>query len=125
MKIIVSADWHINLRKKKIPHEWQVNRYRELFNKIHELEKEADLHILAGDIFDTKPDNEEVCLFLEFLNKTSIPTHIIPGNHEATRKGKSFLENFCKYNAVRNRLITIYTKNADWVYQGQTFQFFP
>lgn len=121
----MSADWHINLRKKKIPHSWQVNRFKELFKKIHELGQKSDLHILAGDIFDTKPDNEEVCLFLEFLNDVNIPTYIIPGNHEATRKGKSFLENFTVHNAINNPNIHIFTENTRIEFLNQGIQFFP
>jgi len=123
----MSADWHINLRKKKIPHSWQVNRFKELFSKLHELEKETNFHIIAGDVFDTKPDNEEVCLFLEFLNHVSIPTFIIPGNHEATRKGKTFLENFTVYNAVKNDYVQIFTENTNVTLTpgAMPIQFFP
>ena len=125
MKILLSADWHINLRKKKIPHAWQVNRFKTLFSYISELELSHDIHIIAGDIFDNKPDNEEVCLFLEFLNTVSIPTYIIPGNPEATRKGKSFLENFTTYNAVKNNLVHIFTENTRVIFKDQGFQYFP
>ena len=54
IKILHSADWHINLHKKKVPYEWQANRFRLFFEEIHKLEKDCDVHILAGDVFDRK-----------------------------------------------------------------------
>ena len=35
IKILHSADWHINLHKKKVPYEWQANRFRLFFEEIH------------------------------------------------------------------------------------------
>lgn len=125
MKILVSADWHIVLHKKRVPVQWQANRFREFFSKLYNLEKTHDIHIIAGDLFDRKPENDEVCLLLEFLNNVSIPTYIIPGNHEATKKGQTFLENFVEFNAVSNPNINIYTKNTRTLIAGQGFQFYP
>jgi DNA repair exonuclease SbcCD nuclease subunit len=123
MRFIVSADWHINLRKKKVPKDWQINRFNLFFEEIHI--QEADFHIIAGDIFDHAPNLEEVCLFNKFLNQVKIPTYIIPGNHEATKKGKSFLENYTIHNAIDNDLVTVITENTNLVIQNQMFQFFP
>ena len=52
MKILFSADWHIKLGQKNVPREWQVNRYKMLFEKLHVLEELVDLHIIGGDVFD-------------------------------------------------------------------------
>ena len=112
MKILLSADWHILLHKKKVPADWQANRFRMFFDEIHELEKECDIHIIAGDVFDRAPKLDEVTLFQRFANSASIRTIIIPGNHEATKKGKSFLDHFSEKNAITNPNIEIYTKNA-------------
>jgi len=54
MKILHVADIHINLHKKKIPYEWQLNRFNALFQKLLELEQDCDVVVLAGDIFDKK-----------------------------------------------------------------------
>ena len=86
IKILCSADWHIILHKKKVPYDWQVNRFREMFRKLIALEQSCDVHIIAGDIFDKNPEPDEICLFLSYINSVTIPTYIIPGNHEATRK---------------------------------------
>jgi DNA repair exonuclease SbcCD nuclease subunit len=62
-----------------------------LFEKIYELEGICDCHIVGGDIFDTIPKPDEIALYFEFISRCNIPTFIYDGNHEATRKGKTFL----------------------------------
>ena len=87
-KILFSADWHIKLGQKNVPKEWQINRFRMLFEEIRELEESNKLvaHIIGGDIFDSSPSLEEIKLFTEFVLAVKIPTFIFDGNHEATRK---------------------------------------
>jgi DNA repair exonuclease SbcCD nuclease subunit len=125
MKILHSADWHINLHKKKVPIDWSLNRFRLLFDKIHSLEKSHDVHILSGDVFDRKPEPDEICLFLRFVNSVTIPTYIIPGNHEATEKGETFLEHFNERFAITNPNVFIITKNERQDILEQGFCFFP
>ena len=91
MKVLFSADWHIKLGQKNVPREWQTNRYRMMFEKLSELEKECDIHIIGGDVFDALPKPDEIALFFEAVAYAGIPTYIYDGNHEATRKGKTFL----------------------------------
>jgi len=124
-KILMSADWHINLHKKSVPYDWQINRFKMFFESIYALEPQHDIHIIAGDVFDKKPQTDEICLLLDYLNKCTIPTYIIPGNHEATRKGESFLEHFIIHNAVNNDLVKIYTKNTRVIYDDFGIQFYP
>ena len=88
MKILHSADWHILLHKKKVPYKWQTNRFKTFFRKLIALEQQCDVHIISGDVLDKKPEPDEVCLFLSYINSVTIPTYIIPGNHEATKKGE-------------------------------------
>lgn len=125
LKILSSADWHIMLHKKKVPYSWQENRFKLMFKKIHELESLCDVHIISGDVFDKKPEPDEVCLFLSFINAVTVPTFIIPGNHEATKKGESFLEHFNLENTITNPNVKIFTKNTREIVKGQGFQFFP
>jgi len=125
MKILHSADWHILLHKKKVPYKWQVNRFKTFFSKLIELEKQCEVHIIAGDIFDKKPEPDEVCLFLSYINSVTIPTYIIPGNHEATRKGETFLEHFTQENAIKNSNVHLITKNKRVQEGSAYFQFFP
>ena len=72
-KILCSADWHILLHKKKVPYTWQMGRFKSMFAKLLELEHDCDVHIIAGDIFDKKPEPDEICLFLSYINSVTIP----------------------------------------------------
>ena len=111
-KILCSADWHINLHKKKVPYDWQTARFREMFRKLLGLESRVDVHVIAGDIFDKKPEPDEISLFLSYINSVTIPTYIIPGNHEATRKGESFFEHLTEKNAIKNENVLVFTRNG-------------
>lgn len=125
VKILLSADWHILLKKKSVPYDWQKGRFEILFDKLLELENSCDIHIMAGDLFDKRPTEDEVALALKFLNRANIPTYIIPGNHEATKKGESFLSHFTEDDVINNPNVTILTKNTRLDIMGQGFQFFP
>ena len=124
-KILCSADWHILLHKKKVPYTWQTARFKSMFAKLLDLEKDCDVHIIAGDIFDKKPEPDEICLFLSYINSVSIPTYIIPGNHEATRKGESFFEHFNEDNAIKNENVHLFTRNGRATVGKTSFQFYP
>tara|TARA_X000000950_G_scaffold80626_1_gene101380 strand:+ start:17606 stop:18574 length:969 start_codon:yes stop_codon:yes gene_type:complete len=126
LKILSSADWHILLHKKKVPYKWQENRFKLMFKKLHELEASCDIHIIAGDVFDKKPEPDEICLFLSYVNSVTIPTFIIPGNHEATKKGETFLEYFNAEAVITNPLVSLFTKNKRVEGKGlPSMQFFP
>jgi DNA repair exonuclease SbcCD nuclease subunit len=107
MKLLFSADWHIKLNTKNIPNEWAVNRYKQLFGKLHELEKSVDMHIIGGDIFDKLPSMQELELYFEFIADCRAKTIIIPGNHEATKKGQTFLTNLKKSTNLINSLVEV------------------
>lgn len=125
MKILSVADIHINLHKKKIPYDWQVARFNKLFDRLLELEKSCDVTVISGDIFDKKPEPDEICLFLSYANAVKKPTLAIPGNHEASTKGKSFLEYFEQDNVINNPQFHLSTTNKRIVIDGQGFQLFP
>jgi len=92
LKILFSADHHIKLGQKNIPKAWQKNRYNMLWRKLHELEEQCDMHILGGDIFDKIPNPEELAMYFDFIVGCKIPTFIYDGNHEALKKGETFLK---------------------------------
>ena len=92
MKILFSADHHIKLGQKNVPKEWQKNRYNMLWAKLHELENDCDIHIMGGDIFDRIATPEELSMYFDFILDCKIPTFIYDGNHEATKKGYTFLK---------------------------------
>lgn len=118
MKLLFSADWHIKLGQKNVPREWQRNRYLKLFEKLHELEKQVDIHIIGGDIFDTLPKPDEIALFLKFINNCSIPTYIYDGNHEATRKGKTFLTHLVEVANNLNENVHILVDEPYTIWDG-------
>jgi DNA repair exonuclease SbcCD nuclease subunit len=125
IQILSSADWHINLHKKKIPYTWAKQRFLALFDKLRQLEMNCDVHVIAGDLFDKKPDTDDVALVLSYLNSVTIPTIVIPGNHESTRKGCSFWSHFKIQHSVNNDLVYILTDNERIELAGQGFQAFP
>jgi DNA repair exonuclease SbcCD nuclease subunit len=116
MKVLFSADWHIKLGQKNVPRDWQAARYRELFAKLHTLEKEVDVHIIGGDIFDKLPSIEELELFFEYVGQTTCQQVILfDGNHEATKKGHTFLHNL-KYvcDILSNGTVDVLLKSQSW-----------
>jgi DNA repair exonuclease SbcCD nuclease subunit len=125
MKILSSGDWHVNLHKKKVPYKWQENRFLLFFDKLKELEKICDAHIISGDVFDEAPNTDETCLVLSYLNTVSIPTILIPGNHSSTQKGHSFWEDFKRDNSITNGNMHLSVENERINLAGQWFQTFP
>ena len=88
--ILFTADWHIKLGQKNVPAAWAKKRYESFFNQVHDLEKECSMHVIGGDLFDRLPTMEELELYFSFIRKVTIPTLIYDGNHEATKKNKTF-----------------------------------
>ena len=88
--ILFTADWHLKLGQKNVPIDWAEARYKNFFNQIHELEKKCYMHVIGGDLFDRLPSMEELKLYFSFIRKVSIPTLIYDGNHEATKKNRTF-----------------------------------
>lgn len=91
MKLLFSADHHIKLGTKNIPNDWAKNRFKLMFQALHKLEQDVDMHVLGGDFFDKMPTLEELELYYEFVSGCAVETIIIPGNHEALKKETTFL----------------------------------
>jgi len=90
MKVLFTADWHIKLTPNNVPENWQIDRFRQFFKKL--LEIDCDAIIVGGDIFDKLPSLKELNLFLEFVVQVDKHCIIYDGNHEATKKGRTFFE---------------------------------
>lgn len=121
MKILYSADWHIKLGQKNVPTEWSKNRFRMLFDQLHELEKECDLHVIGGDVFDKVPSMQELELYFEYVVGADCDVIIYPGNHESTSKYGTF---FTQLKEVTNKL----NKNVvviDDYYKLENMDFIP
>jgi len=119
--ILFTADLHFRLSQKNVPKDWALNRYRLFFEKVYELETKVDLHIIGGDIFDRLPSMEELELYFDFLKGISIPTIIFSGNHEATKKGHTFLSHLKKATESINPLVKI----IDEVYETDDYYIVP
>jgi DNA repair exonuclease SbcCD nuclease subunit len=117
--ILFTADWHLKLGQKNVPREWALNRYTMFFEQIHSLEKQCNMHIIGGDLFDRLPTMEELELYFSFIRKVQIPTLIYDGNHEATKKNKTFFTQLKQVSRDINPLVKI----VDISYHDSDFGF--
>jgi len=101
MKFLVLADIHIKLGQKNVPKEWAMKRYEMFFDQVALAEQDVDVVVIPGDIFDRMPTLEELTLYFQFISERRKRTIISTGNHEATKKGKSF---FTELKGVSERL---------------------
>jgi DNA repair exonuclease SbcCD nuclease subunit len=107
MKILFSADWHLKLGAKNVPTEWAKARYLGFFEQIHSISREADIHIIGGDLFDRVPTLEELSLYFQFIKNCEVETLIYSGNHESTKKFKTFLSELKEASSAVNGLVRI------------------
>ena len=77
------------------------------FDQIYELEKDVDLHIIGGDLFDRVPSMDELTLYFDFVKGVSVKTIIYDGNHEATKKNKTFFTNLKRVTSELNPLVQV------------------
>jgi DNA repair exonuclease SbcCD nuclease subunit len=105
--ILFTADWHIKLGQKNVPVSWALNRYNMFFEQVHELEKQCNMHIIGGDLFDRLPNMEELELYFSFIRKVRIPTIIFDGNHEATKKNRTFFTQLKQVSRDINPLVQV------------------
>jgi DNA repair exonuclease SbcCD nuclease subunit len=105
--ILFTADWHIKLGQKNVPVDWALNRYTKFFNQIHSIEKQCSMHIIGGDLFDRLPNMEELELYFSFIRNVKISTLIYDGNHEATKKNKTFFTQLKQVTRDINPLVHI------------------
>ena len=117
--ILFTADWHIKLGQKNVPLPWACARYDLFFQQVEQalFENECNLHIIGGDLFDRLPSMDELTLYFDFIKNTPIRTIIYDGNHEATKKNKTFFSNLKRATEDINPLVTIVDKvyyEDDW-----------
>lgn len=114
--LLVIADIHIKLGQKNVPKDWAINRYQMFFDQVSEVEKQVDTIVIPGDIFDRMPTLEELTLYFQFIAQRKVPTIISTGNHEATKKGRSF---FTELKGVSERLNPLVQVVVDYVYEDE------
>ena len=107
MKILFTADVHIKLGQKNVPVEWSRNRFRLFCEQLSEMQHQADLVIVGGDVFDRLPTMDEVELYFDFVESFHKPTLIYPGNHEMLKKDSTFLTNLKKSTHRLNPLVSL------------------
>ncbi len=87
MKILHSADWHLDAPMSGYGEE-QTLALRRHLRRIPErivnlcLAESCDLLLLSGDLFDGKPSADTVRLVKNALERVKIPVVITPGNHD-------------------------------------------
>jgi DNA repair exonuclease SbcCD nuclease subunit len=119
--ILLTADWHIKLGQKNVPVDWARNRYKLFFEQVYEAEKKANLHIIGGDVFDKLPNMDELELYFDFVRGVNIRTLIYAGNHEATKKGRTFFTALKAVTNAVNPLVTV----IDEIYEEDSFIVVP
>lgn len=119
--ILVLADIHIKLGQKNVPKEWALRRYEMFFEQVSKIEDDVDMIVIPGDIFDRMPTLEELTLYFQFIAQRRKPTIISTGNHEATKKGKSF---FTELKGVSERLNPLVQIVVDYVYEDEDRGFY-
>ena len=120
--MLVIADIHIKLGQKNVPKEWAINRYQMFFEQVSAAEEHVDMVIIPGDIFDRVPTLEELTLYFQFIAQRKKKTIISTGNHEATKKGKSF---FTELKGVTERLNPLVEIVVDYIYDNGEFYVVP
>ena len=110
--ILFTADWHIKLGQKNVPVAWACSRYEMFFEQVQEAVDNhgVHLHIIGGDLFDRVPSMDELTLYFDFVKKTEVETIIYDGNHEATRKHKTFFDNLKRVTSELNPLVKVITE---------------
>ena len=121
MAILFTADLHIKVGQKNVPVEWAKNRYKLFIEQMVAAEGKADLHIMGGDIFDKLPNMDELEIYFDMVRACTIRTLIYAGNHEATKKGKTFFTALKKATNAVNTLVTV----IDEVYEEEGFIIVP
>jgi DNA repair exonuclease SbcCD nuclease subunit len=112
--ILFTADWHIKLGQKNVPMAWACSRYELFFQELYELEKDVELHIIGGDLFDRVPSMDEITVYFDFIKDIKIPTIIYDGNHEATKKNKTFFTNLKRATSDVNPLVEIVDETTEY-----------
>lgn len=119
--ILFTADLHIKIGQKNVPVDWAKNRYKLFIEQMNEAEKSANLHIMGGDVFDKLPNMEELEIYFDMVRACSIRTLIYAGNHEATKKGKTFFSALKTVTTAVNPLVTV----IDEIYEEDNFIIVP
>ena len=96
MKILHSADWHLDAPMTGRTEE-QARFLRQELSKVPEkiadlaMQENCDLLLLAGDLFDGAYTQDSFRKVYEALEKVKIPVFITPGNHDFCQPKSAYL----------------------------------
>lgn len=121
MRILFTADIHIKLGQKNVPVDWAKNRYMMFIEQLANVQKDCDLLVIGGDLFDKMPNMQELEIYYDLVASITIPCIIYDGNHCATKKGETFLSYLKKSTNRLNSLVTI----VDDYYSNGVFDVIP
>ena len=119
--ILFTADLHIKVGQKNVPVDWAKNRYKLFIEQMVAAEKGCNLHIMGGDIFDKLPNMDELEIYFDMVRACTIRTLIYAGNHEATKKGKTFFTALKTVTNAVNPLVFV----IDEIYEEDGFIIVP
>jgi DNA repair exonuclease SbcCD nuclease subunit len=114
MKVLFTADLHIRIGQRNIPRKWALKQYKIMFDELDRVfhEQECELEVHGGDIFDKVPTMEELSVYIGYLWRDAERKRVIyDGNHEATKKGDTFLKYLEPMIPSKTSLITEYYLN--------------
>ncbi|MGM9604967.1 MAG: exonuclease SbcCD subunit D [Faecousia sp.] len=114
LKILHSADWHLDSPFSSLPPETGEKlrlAQRKLPGLIGDLcrQEQCGLVLLAGDLFDSNPSPETVESVKRALERCAVPVCIAPGNHDYWGDGSPWEEGSWPQN------VHIFTGGLDYV----------
>lgn len=110
MRILFTADIHIKIGAKNVPVDWAKARYNSFISQLCEASSAVDLVVIGGDTFDKVPSIEELEIYFNLVDNLETPTIIMDGNHEATKKGKTFLSALSSVTNSLNPKVNVITE---------------
>jgi DNA repair exonuclease SbcCD nuclease subunit len=122
MRICATGDIHIKLNQKNVPVQWYKDRFSMFVEQLQEMQKQADMLVIMGDIFDrANPTVEEVEVYFELISSCKVPTIAFAGNHEALTRNTTILSFLKKATNDLNPLVTI----IDDYFSNEVFDIIP
>lgn len=126
-KAVFIADVHVKLGQKKVPTDWQYNRFMLLADELNKIS--CDYVIIGGDLLDVaNPSVEEIGLMFDFLQNITADKVLIPGNHEMTTKTRDCFEYLDKMlNTLNTKVIREFEHydGIDYIPYNILFKKFP